>query len=43
MYGVGNMRDERFHYEMRQNRISLYKPAEDPEEWFNLLLIHQNR
>jgi double-strand break repair protein MRE11 len=43
MYGVGNIRDERFHAEMRKNRISMFRPAEDAESWFNLLLIHQNR
>jgi double-strand break repair protein MRE11 len=43
MYGIGNIRDERFHAEMRNNRISMFQPAEDADEWFNLLLIHQNR
>ena len=43
MYGIGNIRDERFHAEMRKNRISMFRPAEDAEAWFNLLLIHQNR
>jgi double-strand break repair protein MRE11 len=43
MFGVGNIRDERFHAEMRKNRISMFRPAENPHEWFNLLLIHQNR
>lgn len=43
MYGIGNIRDERFHAEMRKNRISMFRPAEDADSWFNLLLIHQNR
>lgn len=43
MYGVGNIRDERFHAEMRKNRISMFRPSENANDWFNLLLIHQNR
>lgn len=43
MYGIGNLRDERFVNEMRKNRVSMFRPAEDPDSWFNLLLIHQNR
>jgi hypothetical protein len=37
------MRDERFYAEMRKGRISLFKPTENADEWFNMLLIHQNR
>ncbi|MBW0480653.1 hypothetical protein O181_020368 [Austropuccinia psidii MF-1] len=43
MYGIGNIRDERFHYEMRSNRIRMSRPAEFRDEWFNLMLVHQNR
>ena len=43
LYGIGNIKDERFHYEMRNRRISLYRPAEDPDSWFNILVVHQNR
>lgn len=46
MYGVGNVKDARMHYELRSNRVKMYMPeggdvAED--DWFNMLLIHQNR
>lgn len=40
---MGNIRDERFHYEMKHNRIKMFRPAEDPDDWFNILLVHQNR
>ncbi|KAL8287436.1 hypothetical protein RQP46_003294 [Phenoliferia psychrophenolica] len=43
LYGMGNIRDERFHYEMKHNRIKMFRPAEDPDDWFNILLVHQNR
>lgn len=46
MYGVGNVRDARMHYELRSNRVKMYMPdggdvGED--DWFNMLLVHQNR
>lgn len=43
LYGMGNIRDERFHHEMSQNRMSLFRPEEGAEDWFNILLVHQNR
>ncbi|KAM0750789.1 DNA repair exonuclease [Meredithblackwellia eburnea MCA 4105] len=43
LYGMGNIRDERFHYEMKHNRIKMFRPVEDQDEWFNILLVHQNR
>ncbi|RSH77499.1 meiotic recombination [Apiotrichum porosum] len=46
MYGVGNVRDMRMHYELRSNRVKMFMPeggevAEN--DWFNMLLVHQNR
>ncbi|WRT69415.1 DNA repair protein (mre11) [Kwoniella shivajii] len=46
MYGVGNVKDARMHYELRSNRVKMYMPegGDVPEEdWFNILLVHQNR
>ncbi|GAA5961380.1 hypothetical protein JCM21900_006686 [Sporobolomyces salmonicolor] len=43
LYGMGNIRDDRFMYEMSNRRINLYRPKEDPDEWFNIILVHQNR
>ncbi|CAD6889108.1 unnamed protein product [Tilletia caries] len=43
LYGLGNIRDERLHFELRGNRVRLQRPAEDTDEWFNLLVLHQNR
>ena len=43
MYGMGNIRDERFHYEMKNRRIQMFRPAENPDDWFNIILVHQNR
>jgi double-strand break repair protein MRE11 len=44
LYGMGNIRDDRFMYEMSNRRINLYRPkGQDQEDWFNIMLVHQNR
>ncbi|KAI5451646.1 meiotic recombination [Naganishia albida] len=44
MYGVGNIKDARMHYELRSNRVRMFMPEEDDQgKWFNMMLIHQNR
>ena len=42
MYGIGNVKDQRMHFELRSNRVRMYMPR-DKENWFNILLLHQNR
>ena len=42
LYGVGNVKDQRMHFELRSNRVRMFMPK-DKEEWFNILLLHQNR
>lgn len=42
LYGVGNVKDQRMHFELRSNRVKMYMPK-DKEDWFNLLVLHQNR
>ncbi|CAO1636380.1 unnamed protein product [Parajaminaea phylloscopi] len=43
LYGMGNIKDERMHYELRSNRVRMYRPRENPDDWFNILVVHQNR
>lgn len=43
LYGMGNIKDERMHFELRTNRVRMYRPQEDPDSWFNILCVHQNR
>ncbi|WFD33923.1 meiotic recombination [Malassezia cuniculi] len=43
LYGMGNVKDERLNYELRANHISMLRPAEEPDSWFNVLTVHQNR
>ena len=42
MYGIGNVKDQRMHFELRSNRVRMYMPK-DKDDWFNVLIIHQNR
>lgn len=42
MYGVGNVKDARMHFELRSNRVRMFMPK-DKDKWFNILLLHQNR
>lgn len=42
LYGVGNVKDQRMHFELRSNRVKMFMPK-DKESWFNLLALHQNR
>ncbi|KAJ8495019.1 hypothetical protein ONZ45_g13039 [Pleurotus djamor] len=42
LYGIGNVKDARMHFELRSNRVKMYMPR-DKDQWFNLMLLHQNR
>ncbi|KAJ0406976.1 hypothetical protein P43SY_005209 [Pythium insidiosum] len=43
IYGLGNVRDERLHRLFAQQKVVFRRPAEDPDAWFSLLVVHQNR
>ena len=42
LYGIGNVKDQRMHFELRSNRVRMFMPR-DKDDWFNILLLHQNR
>lgn len=42
LYGVGNIKDQRMHFELRSNRVRMFMPK-DKDDWFNILILHQNR
>ncbi|KAF8173678.1 Metallo-dependent phosphatase-like protein [Pholiota molesta] len=42
LYGIGNVKDQRMHFELRSNRVRMFMPK-DKDDWFNMLLLHQNR
>ncbi|TMW68208.1 hypothetical protein Poli38472_007880 [Pythium oligandrum] len=43
IYGLGNMRDERLHRMFAQRKVVFRRPAEAPESWFSIFVVHQNR
>lgn len=43
LYGLGNIRDERLHRTFESKNVTMFRPTEDTDEWFNLLVLHQNR
>ena len=43
LYGLGNIRDERLHRTFQKKRVEWQRPSERTDEWFNLLVFHQNR
>nr|USW07899.1 double-strand break repair protein MRE11 [Crypthecodinium cohnii] len=42
LYGLGNIRDERLHRAFQNRKVRFETPAK-PEEWFNIMILHQNR
>ncbi|EGG14929.1 DNA repair exonuclease [Cavenderia fasciculata] len=43
IYGLGNIRDERLYRTFQKQQVKLMKPIESKGEWFNILVLHQNR
>lgn len=43
LYGLGSIRDERLHRMFLDGKVSMLRPKEKCEEWFNVMVIHQNR
>ena len=43
LYGMGNVRDERLHRTFEMDGVKWEKPQADPQLWFNLAVVHQNR
>lgn len=43
IYGLGHVREERLHREFRANQVKMQQPTETPDEWFNIMVLHQNR
>ncbi|KAJ7130325.1 Mre11 DNA-binding presumed domain-containing protein [Mycena epipterygia] len=42
LYGIGNVKDQRMHFELCSNRVRMFMPR-DKQSWFNIMLLHQNR
>ena len=50
LYGLGSCRDERLHRMMRRKQVTFLRPEGEGEEeeggadeWFSMLVLHQNR
>lgn len=43
MYGLGSIRDERLHRMYLDGKVTMLRPKEKCDEWFNLMVVHQNR
>ena len=43
LYGLGNIRDERLHRAWKNEKVKFLRPQESSEDWFNILVLHQNR
>lgn len=42
VYGIGNIKDERLFIALQNKKINFNRP-EDYNEWFSILIVHQNR
>eukprot|EP00057_Strongylocentrotus_purpuratus_P032570 XP_788079.4 PREDICTED: double-strand break repair protein MRE11A-like [Strongylocentrotus purpuratus] len=43
MFGLGSIRDERLHRMFLSGKISMLRPKQNADSWFNIFVIHQNR
>ncbi|KAJ3384660.1 meiotic recombination [Lobulomyces angularis] len=43
LYGLGNVRDERLNRTFRRRNVKILRPSENQEDWFNIMVLHQNR
>ncbi|XP_053163566.1 double-strand break repair protein MRE11 isoform X2 [Hemicordylus capensis] len=43
LYGLGSIPDERLYRMFMNKQVTMLRPKEDEESWFNLFVIHQNR
>ncbi|GIY60226.1 double-strand break repair protein MRE11 [Caerostris extrusa] len=43
LYGLGSIRDERLHRMYLDGKVTMLRPKEKCDEWFNLMVVHQNR
>ncbi|CAD7944825.1 unnamed protein product [Amoebophrya sp. A120] len=43
LYGLGNVRDERLNRTFEKGHVSWSRPTPNPDDYFNIMLIHQNR
>ena len=43
VYGLGWIRDERLNATFQERKVQFFKPSGNLDDWFSLLMLHQNR
>lgn len=43
LYGMGSIRDERLHRMFLHKNVTMLRPKENKDDWFNMFVVHQNR
>lgn len=43
VYGIGYIKDVKLHHAFTHNKVKFERPENNPEEFVNILVIHQNR
>lgn len=43
LFGLGNVRDDRLSRTIAKQSLCLRRPKDNPDDWFNLFVLHQNR
>ncbi|XP_048350181.1 double-strand break repair protein MRE11 [Sphaerodactylus townsendi] len=43
LYGLGSIPDERLYRMFMNKQVTMLRPKEEEDSWFNLFVIHQNR
>ena len=43
LYGIGHMKDERLNMAFENRKIRFKRPLKEKDEWFNILVLHQNK
>ncbi|MGH0177946.1 UNVERIFIED_CONTAM: hypothetical protein FKN15_076795 [Acipenser sinensis] len=43
LYGIGSIPDERLYRMFVNKQVTMLRPKEDEDSWFNMFVIHQNR
>ncbi|OON19917.1 DNA repair protein [Opisthorchis viverrini] len=43
LYALGAIREERAHRLFLNNFVTFYRPTEEPDNWFSIFAVHQNR
>ncbi|MCQ2820507.1 MAG: metallophosphoesterase [archaeon] len=42
LYGIGSIKDERLYLALQNKKVNFHRP-DDYKNWFNILVVHQNR